>query len=221
MGALGRPERRRRRAALPSWPLKPDPLPCCVFRRLSARRGRVGQGKVERGRRVVDPAWVEAGRPAGEIAPQRQKVRRRPERIADGEAQVAQRRRVGVEAQDLRAGCGAHAGRGAGAASRRKAGRGVGTRRARRGRRRRRTTARPALPVRSPAPRTAQPALGPERLAFPGLSPRSGFAPPRRRNGAGTPSSGSAAGSGTRVEVGANHLAMVNRQRRFVTCFRA
>ena len=63
--------------------------------------------QVQPRRRVKDPAWVEAGRPAGAIAPERQEVRRGPERVADGEAEVAQRGFVGVEAQDFGGGRGA------------------------------------------------------------------------------------------------------------------
>ena len=64
-------------------------------------------GQVQPRRRVANPAGVEAGRPAGAIAPERQEVRRRAERVADGEAEVAQRRFVGVEAQDFGGGRGA------------------------------------------------------------------------------------------------------------------
>ena len=98
-----------------------------------------------------------------------------PSGVADGEAQVAQRAFVGVEAQDLGGGGGALQ-REAGA--QRPGGGRVAAqdrRRAGRGRRRRRTGDRPALPFRSPAPRPG-PAPAAERLAVPGLSPWLGFA---------------------------------------------
>jgi hypothetical protein len=62
-------------------------------------RGR--ESEVEPRRRVKDPGWLEAGRPAGAIAPERQQGRRGPERIAGGEAQVAQHGCVGVGAQEF------------------------------------------------------------------------------------------------------------------------
>jgi hypothetical protein len=68
---------------------------------------RIGQRQVEPRRRVLDPGWVEAGRPAGATTPERQQVRRGPARVADGEAEVAQRSFVGVDAQDFCASRGA------------------------------------------------------------------------------------------------------------------
>ena len=80
-------------------------LPCAS---LQARREAVRvHGQVQPRRRLKNPAGVEAGRPAGAIAPERQEVRRGPERVADGEAEVAQRGCVGVEAQDFGGGRGA------------------------------------------------------------------------------------------------------------------
>ena len=80
-------------------------LPCAS---LQARCEAVRvHSEIQPRRRVENPAWVEAGRPAGAIAPQRQEVRRGPERVADGEAEVAQRGFVGVEAQDFGGGGGA------------------------------------------------------------------------------------------------------------------
>ena len=183
-------------------------------------RGRSGPaGQVEPRRRVEDPAWVEAGRPAGEIAPERQKVRCGPERVADGEAQVAQRAFVGVEAQDLGGGRGALQ-RQAGA--QRPGGGRVGAQEGveqARGRRRRRTADRPPLPFRSPAPRPGS-APAAERLAVSGAFAEVRLVrarlPERRRNARRR---GSARRVGEQVEIGANHLGMVNRWRRFVTLF--
>jgi hypothetical protein len=60
------------------------------------------QREVEpRRRHVEDPARVEAWWPLSAIAPQRQEGRREPGRVADGEAEVAQRGCVGVNAQDF------------------------------------------------------------------------------------------------------------------------
>ena len=81
-------------------------LPCASLQ-AGCEAVRVRQGQVEPRRRVGEPAGVEAGRPAGEVAPQPEQLRRRPELVADGEAQVAQRAFVGVEAQDLGGGRGA------------------------------------------------------------------------------------------------------------------
>ena len=80
---------RRNRIALPCASLQA----CCKA---------VGvHGQVQPRRCVKDPAWVEAGRPAGAVAPERQEVCRGSERVADREAEVAQRGGVGVEAQDF------------------------------------------------------------------------------------------------------------------------
>ena len=80
-------------------------LPCAS---LQARCEAVRvHSQVEPRRCVDNPAGVEAGRPAGAIAPQRQEVRRGPERVADCETEVAQRGFVGVEAQDFGRGRGA------------------------------------------------------------------------------------------------------------------
>ena len=144
-----------------------SPSPAQAFR-LAARPF----GSTARSSRAAaspNPAWVEAGRPAGAIAPQRQEVRRGPERVADGEAEVAQRGCVGVEAQDFGGSRGALQ-REAGA--QRPGGGRVGAqdrRRARRARRRRQTADRPALPFRWPAPRPGS-APAAERLAVPGFS---------------------------------------------------
>ena len=81
-------------------------LPCASLQ-AGCEAVRVRQSQVEPRRRVGEPAGVEAGRPAGELAPQLKQLRRGPELVADGEAQVAQRAFVGVEAQDLGGGGGA------------------------------------------------------------------------------------------------------------------
>ena len=63
--------------------------------------------QVQPRRCIKDPAWVEAGRPLSAVAPERQEVCRRSERVADRETEVTQRGGVGVEAQDFGAGRGA------------------------------------------------------------------------------------------------------------------
>ena len=192
--------------------------PCPAHVPAGLPRGRSGwPGQVERGRRVVDPAGVEAGRAAGEIAPQRQELRRGPERVADGEAQVAQRAFVGVEAQDLGGGGGALK-RQAGA--QRSGGRRVG---AQEGVEKRESGAggeqRIALPCPSARPRPGWDRPAAERLAAPGVFAALVLARARLAGGAETRSSGSGGRSASRVEFGANHVGMVNRWRRFVTCF--
>jgi hypothetical protein len=69
---------------------------------------RVRQSEVEPRCRGGKPAWVEARRVGGEVAPQPEQPCRRTGVFADGEAQVAQRAFVGVEAEDLGSGSGAH-----------------------------------------------------------------------------------------------------------------
>jgi hypothetical protein len=73
-----------------------SPSPAQAFR-LAARPF----GSTARSSRVENPGWVEAGRPAGAIAPERHEVRRWPGQVANGEAEVAQRGFVGVDAQDF------------------------------------------------------------------------------------------------------------------------
>ena len=63
--------------------------------------------QVQPRRCIKDPAWVEAGWPLSAVAPERQEVCRRSERVADRETEVTQRGGVGVEAQDFGAGRGA------------------------------------------------------------------------------------------------------------------
>ena len=216
----GRPGGRRRRqgaalAAAETGSPSPAQVPQAWREAVRVRRS-----QVEPRRRGGEPVGVEAGRPGGEVAPQPEQLRRGPSGVADGEAQVAERACVGVEAQDLGGGRGAHAAPGASAARRRRAGRGADARRGERGWRRRRTGDRPPLPFRSPAPRPEPPPAA-ERLAFPGLSASPVVRRACRRSGAGTASPRSASGSGDEGQVGANHLAMVNRRRRFVTCIAA
>ena len=165
-------------------------LPCASLQ-ARCEAVRVRQGEVEPRRRVDDPAWVEAGRPAGAIAPQRQKVRRGPERVADGEAQVAQRGCVGVDAQDFGGGRGALQ-RQAGA--QRPGGGRVGAQD------RRRASASPAPAANSGSPSPALPlaraqagiGAGGGKACRSGVFAALGFARARFRSGAGTRSPGSA-----------------------------
>ena len=80
-------------------------LPCASLQACCKAIGVHGQ--VQPRRRIKDPAWVEAGWPPSAVAPERQEVCRRSERVADGETEVTQRGGVGVEAQDFGAGRGA------------------------------------------------------------------------------------------------------------------
>jgi hypothetical protein len=73
----------------------------CASLRARCEAVRVRQDEVEPRRCVENPAGVEAGRPAGAIAPELQQVRRGPERIADGEAEITQRGCVGAKAQEF------------------------------------------------------------------------------------------------------------------------
>ena len=90
----------------PWRPRRPDRPP---LRKPSGwMRGRSGPtARSSRAAAVGEPAGVEAGRPAGEVAPQREQLRRRAgirrRRRSAGRAA----RRVGVEAQDLGRGGGA------------------------------------------------------------------------------------------------------------------
>ena len=158
---------------------------------------RVGTARSSRAAASAIRLGVEAGRPAGEVAPQLKQLRRRPgsasptaKRRSRSAAASALRRRILAEAAAL---CSARRG----AARRRRAGRGAGARRGARGRRRRqnRGSPSPALPL--PAPRPGPPPAA-ERLAFPGLSPRLGLARARCRSGAGTASPRSARRVGER-----------------------
>ena len=117
---------------------------------------------------VDNPAGVEAGRPAGAIAPQRQEVRRGPARIADCETEVAQRGFVCVDAQDF--------GRGRGALQREAGAQGAGGGRIgaqgcvekRKPGAGGKQETRPPLPFRSPAPRPGSTSAA-ERLPFRGF----------------------------------------------------
>ena len=189
-----------------------DRIPCPGgLRQAFRQRFRGSDRKVEEAAAAGKPAGVETGRPGGELAPQLQAALRLAETgVADGEAQVAQSRRIGVEAEDLGGGRGAlkrqagaeRAGGGRVAAQMRVEEREAG--------RRRRTADRSPLPFRSPAPRPEPPPAA-EKLAF-----RGSFGAVRSlpralaASGAATASPRSTRGSGTRVELGANHLAMMN-----------
>ena len=105
LGPLGRPGGRRTPGRRPLRPPKPDRPP---LRKPSGCCKAVGvHGQVQPRRCIKDPAWVEAGWPLSAVAPERQEVCRRSERVADGEAEVTQRGGVGVEAQDFGGGRGA------------------------------------------------------------------------------------------------------------------
>ena len=126
-------------------------------------------------------------------------------RVADGEAQVAQRGFVGVDAQDF--------GRGRGALQRQAgAQRACGGRIAaetgiqqERGRRRRRTADRPALPFRSPGPRMG-PALA-AKGCFAAFFARIGALARASRAAQERALPGSGSAVGEQLEVGANHTA--------------
>ena len=80
-------------------------LPCASLQ--AGREAVRVHGQVEPRRRRGEPAVVETGRPGGEVAPQPEQPCRGTGVFADGEAQVAERDFVGVEAQDLGRGGGA------------------------------------------------------------------------------------------------------------------
>ena len=190
-------------------------LPCASLQ--AGREAVRVHGQVEPRGCVGNPAGVEAGRAAGEVAPQPEQLRRRAERVADGEAQVAQRAFVGVEAQDFCASRGALQ-REAGA--QRPGGGRVG--------------AQEGVEQSEPG------AGGEQRIALPcpSAGPRPGRDRRRRRKGVRVPGFSRgwswlgarfAGGAGrrscevgeggrrARVEIGANHLAMMSLARRFVT----
>ena len=129
----------------------------------------VGDGKVEAAAAAASRPGVETGRAAGEVAPQLKQLAPAEARRSPREAQIAQRRCVGVEAQDFGGGRGAlkrqaraqRPGGGRVAAQMR-----VEEREAGAGGR---TADRPPLPFRLPAPRSEPPAAA-ERCGFPGLS---------------------------------------------------
>ena len=188
-GASGKAEKPGRR---PWRPPKPDRPP---LRKPSGwTRGRSGPA----GRGRAAPPRQRSGLGRGRAAGRRGRATAaaaspQAQLVANGEAQVAQRACVGVEAQDLGGGRGAlkrEAGAQRAGAGRVAAQEGVEQER---GRRRRRTADRPALPFRSPAPRPGS-APAAERLAFPGFSPGSARLARAVASGAGTPSPGSAAG---------------------------
>ena len=86
---------RRNRIALPCASLQAAARPLGS----TARSSRAAAAKIRLGSRL--------GGRLGDVAPERQELCRRSERVADGEAEVAQRGCVGVEAQDFGAGRGA------------------------------------------------------------------------------------------------------------------
>ena len=156
-----------------------SPSPAQAFR-LGCEAVRV-HGQVQPRRRVKDPAWVEAGRPAGAIAPERQEGRRGPERVADGEAEVAQRGCVGVEAQDFGGGRGAlQRQAGAQRPGGGRIGAQIGVEKASPAPAANSGSPSPALPLPAPRPGSAPAA---ERLAVPGFSrgPLGSRAPAGRR----------------------------------------
>ena len=185
--ASGRPGGRRRRQAAAFAAAEIGSPALRGLRQAFRQRVRVpreGRGAPRRRQSGRGRGWA-AGRPGRAIAGSSFAAGRGS--AADGEAQIAQRRCVGVEAQDLGGGRGAlkrqaltRSAPAAGGSRRRQ-------RRAARGRRRRRTGDRPPLPFRSPAPRPGPPPAA-ERLAFPGFSPRSAWFARAWRSGAGTAS---------------------------------
>ena len=143
-GASGRAENAR--AAAFAAAETGSPSPAQAFRLAArpfgstARSSRAAASRIRAGSRL--------GGRLGAIAPERQEVRRGPERVADGEAEVTQRGFVGVEAQDFCAKPRRSAARGGRAARLRRADRCAERRRAKRARRRRQTADRPPLPFR-------------------------------------------------------------------------
>ena len=157
-----------------------DRIPCpALFRRLSARASASARDRSSAAAAAASRRGVEAGRPAGEVAPERRRFAGGRAGVADGEAQVAQSRCVGVEAQDF--------GRGRGAperqtrAERAGGGRIVAQKRVEQGEAGAGGEQGIApLPFRSPAPRLGSaPAAG--TFAFPGFSPWWRFARARLR----------------------------------------
>ena len=206
MGPPGRPGRRRKPGRRPLRPPKPDrPAPAQAFRLAArpfgstARSSRAAASRIWAGSRL-------GGRPAPSRQ-QRQKGRRGPERVADGEAEVTQRGCVGVEAQDLGGGRGAlqrkpereaprrRAGRRAGQASR-SASAGAGGEQG------------IALPCPSARPRPGRDrSRRLEGLAVPGFSLVSTWLARASRAAQRTRSSGSGGGSASSSRIGANHSA--------------
>ena len=212
-GASGKAEKAKAAALAAAETGSPSPaqafrLDCEAVRVQQARSSRAAASTIRPGSRL-------GGRPARSRHSDK-RFAAGPSGVPDGEAQVAQRAFVGVEAQDLGGGGGAlkrqagaqRAGGGRvaaqGSVEKREAGAGGEQR-----------IALPALPL-----ARAQAGIG----AGGGKACRSGaFAVVSacsralRRSGAGTPSPRVWSGSASEVEVGANHCGMVNLARRFVT----
>ena len=180
-----------------------SPLPAQAFRLAARPFG--SDSQVEPRRRVGEPAGVEAG---GRPARSRHSDKRfaaGPSGVANGEAQVAQRGFVCVDAQDL--------GGGGGALKRQAGAQRPGARRvaAQEGVEEREAGAGGEQGIALPCP-SARPRPGRDRR-WRGKACLSGaFAAARLRSrarpsGAGAPSPGSAGGLGTRVRIGANHVA--------------
>jgi hypothetical protein len=194
---------RRNRIALP-----------CASLQAQGEAVRVRQNEVQPRRGVENPGGVEAGRPAGAIAPEREEVRGRPERVASCEAQVAERGFVGVDAQDFCASRGALQRQ---ASAQRPGG---GRLDAEEGVKQSEPSACGKQRIALPCP-SARPRPGRDRGWRKGL-PSRGF---RRARLGSRPHCGRRVNAFRRVwgqvceqlEIGANHLGMVNRWRRFVT----
>ena len=106
MGPLGRPGGRRTPGRRPLRPPKPDRPPLRKPSGLLQGRSGPRPGPAAPLRRKIRLGSRLGGR-LGAVAPERQEVRRRSERVADRETEVTQRGGVGVEAQDFGAGRGA------------------------------------------------------------------------------------------------------------------
>ena len=215
-GASGKAEKAKAAAFAAAETGSPSPVASFQAGREAVR---VRRSQVEPRRRGGEPAWRRGGRPGGEVAPQPEQLRCRPEFLADGEAQVAQRAFVGVEAQDLGGGGGAlkrqagaqrpGGGRVAAQKSVEQSEAGAGGEQG------------IALPCPAARPRPGGDRRGQERKILRaqgvGDGPPCLRAPWRRRRRGRVTVVGEV---GKEVRVGANHLGMVNCRRRFVTCSR-
>ena len=201
-GASGKAENAR--AAALAAAETGSPSPAQAFRLAARPFGSTARSSARR--RGGEPAGVEAGRAGGEVAPQLKELRRGWAGVADGEAQIAQRAFVGVEAQDFGRGRGADEGEALAQRAGAKADRGAGSASSR---------ARPAPAEKSGSPCPALPLAraqaGTARRRRKGWrfwgfrrGPARPRAPPRRRGKA-------LAEVGERVgnegEIGANHRA--------------
>ena len=213
-GASGKAENAR--AAALAAAETGSPSPAQAFR-LDARPFGSGRARSSRAAAsAIRPGSRLGGRPA-RSRHSRQQLRRGPERVADGEAQVAQRAFVGVEAQDLGGGRGAlkrEAGAQRPGGGRVAAQEGVEQSEAGAG-----GEQRIALPCPSARPRPGRD----RRRRRKGLPFRGFRRAPLRSRRASRAARERAPPSvwrrvGEQVEIGANHVRMVNRRRRFVTC---